>query len=503
MLARRPRVLLVTSPYHSGVVEAAGVWLPLSFVYVAGAARAAGAEVRIYDAMSLFTTHDDIARVIEEFRPDVVGTTAITATEPDARVICETAKRWNPEVRTVVGNVHATFCWEQILHDDPNVDFVVRGEGERTMADLVRAVKAGEGWDRIEGLAWRKDGRPFSGAPRALVPDLDVLEPAWDLVDWELYYYRPRPHGRLAIANSARGCSARCAFCSQQKFWARTWRGRDPLKFVEELELLRDRYGVRVTMLSDETPTSSRDRWERILDLLIERGTGMEILMETRVDDVLRDEDLLPRYAKAGVSHIYVGVESTSQSTLDLYQKDIKVNESKKAIDLINAHGIVSETSFVLGTPEETASSVRKTVELAKWYAPDMAFFLALTPWPYADITPQLDSRVATRDYRRYNLVEPVMKPDNMTMEELHSELHRATGHFFHDKFQNLDKLTPEKRDFMVKVLKLLIENSYLGHEMHRMASGTAMPESVRKMIAEIRSADITGGRPAAHRKAS
>ena len=503
MIDRRPRVLLVTSPYHSGVVEAAGVWLPLSFVYVAGAARAAGAEVRIYDAMSLFASHDDIAKEIASFRPDIVGTTAITATEPDARVICETAKRWNPEVKTVVGNVHATFCWEQILHDDPNVDFVVRGEGERTMADLVRAVKAGEGWDRIEGLAWRKDGRPFSGAPRALVPDLDVLEPAWDLVDWELYYYRPRPHGRLAIANSARGCSARCAFCSQQKFWARTWRGRDPLRFVEELELLRDRYGVRVTMLSDETPTSSRDRWERILDLLIERGTGMEILMETRVDDVLRDEDLLPRYAKAGVSHIYVGVESTSQSTLDLYQKDIKVSESKKAIDLINAHGIVSETSFVLGTPEETASSVRKTVELAKWYAPDMAFFLALTPWPYADITPQLDSRVATRDYRRYNLVEPVMKPDNMTMEELHSELHRATGHFFHDKFQNLDKLTPEKRDFMVKVLKLLIENSYLGHEMHRMASGTAMPESVRKMIAEIRSADITGGRPAAHRKAS
>ncbi len=495
MTNRRPRVLLVTSPYHSGVVEAAGVWLPLGFVYLAGAARRAGAEVRIHDAMSLFASQEDIAKVIEEFRPDLVGTTAITATEPDARVISETAKKWNPAVKTVMGNVHATFCWEEVLRD-PNVDFVVRGEGEATIAELVRALAAGdEAWERIAGLAWRRDGKPVSNAPRAFAPDLDALEPAWDLVDWPLYWYRPSPEGKLAIASSARGCGQRCSFCSQQKFWARTWRGRDPVKFVEELEMLRDRHGARVAMLSDETPTSSRVRWERILDLMIERRTGVEILMETRVDDILRDEEILPKYRAAGVSHVYVGVESVSQSTLDLYQKDIKVAESKKAIDLINAHGMVSETSFVLGTPEETAASIRKTVELAKWYAPDMAFFLALTPWPYADIAPQLDSRIATRDYRRYNLVEPVMKPDNMTMEELHQELHRATGHFFHDKFKNLGKLSPEKRSFMVRVLKLLIERSYLGDEMRRMAGHAQMPESVREMLAEIEAEDRRAGR--------
>ncbi len=503
MTTRRPRVLLVTSPYHSGVVEAAGVWLPLNFVYLAGAARAAGAEVRILDAMSLFASHEDIAKAIEEFRPDVVGTTAITATEPDCRVICETAKRWNPAVKTIVGNVHATFCWEQLLRDDPNVDFVGLGEGEGTVADLVAALAAGdEDYGKIPGLAWRKGGIPVANTPRPFLADLDTLAPAWDLVDWPLYWYRPSPEGRLAITSSARGCGQRCSFCSQQKFWARTWRGRDPLKFVLELEHLRDVHGVRVTMLSDETPTSNRLRWEQILDLLVERRSGLELLMETRVDDILRDEDILPKYRAAGVSHVYVGVESVSQSTLDLYQKDIKVNESKKAIDLINAHGMVSETSFVLGTPEETAASIRKTVELAKWYAPDMAFFLALTPWPYADISPQLDSRIATRDYRRYNLVEPVMKPDNMTLEELHGELHRATGHFFYDKFKNLGKLTPEKRSFMVRVLKLLIENSYLGREMRHMAGHAQMPESVKAMLAEIEAEDRKAGRaPAAQEK--
>ncbi len=497
MLGRKPRVLLVTSPYHAGVVEAAGTWMPLAMVYVAGEARAAGAEVEIYDAMSLFTTHDDISKKIAEFKPDIVGTSAITATEPDARVICANAKAWNPEVRTVVGNVHATYCWEEILRDDPSVDFVVRGEGERTIAELVQAVAAGEGYEKIAGLAYRKDGVPFSNPPRMLCFDLDRFQPAFDLVEWPIYWYRPSPQGKLAIVSSARGCAQRCSFCSQQKFWGRSWRGRDPLKFVTELEMLRDRHGVAVAMLSDETPTTDRVRWEKILDLLIERQSGLELLMETRVDDILRDEDILSKYAKAGISHVYLGVEATSQATLDLYKKDIKVAESKRAIDLINEYGMVSETSFVLGTPEETTASVRETVELAKWYAPDMAFFLALTPWPYADIGPEMESRLVTKDYRRYNLVEPVMKPDNMTLEELHGELHRATGHFFYDKFKNLSKLTPEKRRFMIKVLKLLIENSYLGAEMKKMAGHASMPDSVKEMLREI-GMDVPGSAAAA-----
>jgi anaerobic magnesium-protoporphyrin IX monomethyl ester cyclase len=503
-MTRRPRLLLVTPPYHSGVVEAAGVWLPLHYVYLAGHARRAGAEVRIYDAMSLFHSHEDIARELEAFRPDVVGVTAITAMEPDAREVCRTAKRLDPRTVTVMGNVHPTFCWDELLRDAPEVDLVVRGEGEDTLAEVVEAVAAGSpDWSRIRGLAWREDGRPRSNAARPFARDLDALVPAWDLVDWSRYFYRPRPEGRLAIVSSARGCSQRCSFCSQQKFWERTWRGRDPLAFVTELERLRDAYGVRVAMLSDETPTSSRARWEAVLDLLVSRRTGVELLMETRVDDILRDEDLLPRYREAGVSHVYVGVESTSQATLELYQKDIKVHQSKRAIELINAHGMVSETSFVLGTPEETVESIRETVELAKWYAPDMAFFLALTPWPYADIAPQLASRVQTRDWRRYNLVEPVLKPDRMSMQEMERELHRATGHFFHDKFRNLSKLPPEKRTFMVRVLKLLIENSYLGREMHAMAKGAQMPEEVRRMLAAIDADELLGPAPPAQRKVS
>ena len=484
-MSRRPKVLLVTPPYHSGVVESAGVWLPLHYVYLAGHARAAGAEVRIYDAMSLFHTHEQIARELEAWRPDIVGLTAITAMEPDAREVCRAAKRVDPRTVTVMGNVHPTFCWQELLEEEPAVDVIVRGEGEETLAELVRAVAAGDSFEGIRGLARREGGRPVANPPRPFVRDLDALVPAWDLIEWERYHYRPQPAGKLAIVSSSRGCGQACSFCSQQKFWERKWRARSPERFVEELEALRDRYGVRVAMLSDETPTVDQPRWERMLDLLVERQVGVELLLETRVDDILRDEALLPRYREAGVSHIYVGVESTDQATLDLYQKNVQVEQSRRAIELINAHGMVSETSFVLGTPGETPESIARTLELAKWYAPDMAFFLALTPWPYADLQPQLAPHVAVQDYRHYNLVEPVIKPEAMTLDEMRQALHQATGDFFHHKFKHLAELPAHKRTFMVRVLKLLVEHSYLGDQMRAMAAHREMPESVRRLFAE------------------
>ncbi len=486
-MSRPLRVLLVTPPYHCGVVESAGVWLPLHLVYLAGAARLAGAEVRILDAMSRFDTHEDIARAIEEDRPDVVGVTAITAMEPDAREVCAAAKRVDPGILTVLGNVHPTFCWKEILDADPAVDVVVRGEGEETFAELLRVRREGGDLASVAGLALRRDGAPIETPARPRALDLDSFDPAWDLVDWPRYLYRPHPDGRLAIVSSSRGCTYRCSFCSQQKFWERSWRARRPEAFVAEIELLRDRYGVRVAMLSDETPTVDPERWKRILDLLIERSVGVELLMETRAQDIVRDEALLPRYSAAGISHIYVGVESTNQATLDLYRKDSKVEESKRAIDLINGHGIVSETSFVLGGPAETPESIRTTVDLAKWYDPDMAFFLALTPWPYADMYDELRPHVSTRDYRKYNLVDPILKPLAMEVEDVRRALLRASGDFWRHRFEGLESMPAAKQDYLIRVLELLIEHSYLGKEMKCAMGGGGMPAHVKAVLDRVR----------------
>lgn len=481
-MAKIKKILLITPPYHSGVVESAGVWLNVGFVYIAGSLRVAGYDPIYYDAMSHWHNYDDIGKRIESERPDVVATTAFTAEIVDALKVLKLAKEINSNIITVIGNVHPTFCYEEMLKDDStSVDYIVRGEGEETMVDLMNVLSSGGDLSKVRGIAYRENGNIAATPARGFMKDLDALPLAWDLVDWPIYTYRTMENSRLAIVSSSRGCSQQCSFCSQQLFWQRKWRGRSAENFVGELEFLRDTYGVNVVMISDETPTLNRKRWDRILDLLIERNVGTKILMETRVDDILRDEDIMPKYKKANIDHIYVGVEATTQETLDIFKKDLKVEQSKKALDLINEYNIVSETSFVLGMPDDTKEKIRDTVELAKFYNPDLAFFLAIAPWPYSEIYPTLKPYIEVFDYSKYNLIEPVVKPKEMTIDEVRKELGLASRNFYMGKLKNLERLTPEKQEFMIKVIKLIATNSYLAEHMQG-----EMPEEVKKLIDKI-----------------
>ncbi len=473
------KILLITPPYHSGVVESAGVWLNVGFVYIAGSLRTAGYDPVYYDAMSHWHKLETIGKRIQAEKPDVVATTAFTAGIVDALKVLKLAKEINPHIVTVIGNVHPTFCYEEMFRDHAAyVDYIVRGEGEETLVDLLNTLNAGGDVSKVKSIVYMDNGNLAVTPSRGFIKDLDALPLAWDLVDWPIYTYRTMENSRLAIVSSSRGCSQQCSFCSQQLFWQRNWRGRSPENFVGELEFLRDTYGVNVVMISDETPTLERQRWERILDLLIERNVGTKILMETRVDDILRDEDIMWKYQKADIDHIYVGVEATNQEALDLFRKEIKVEQSKRALDLINEYNIVSETSFVLGMPDDTKEKIRNTVELAKYYNPDLAFFLAIAPWPYSEIYPMLKPYIEEWDYSKYNLVEPVVKPKEMTLDEVRKELGLASKNFYMNKLRNLEKLTPEKQEFMIKVTKIIANNSYLKEHMKG-----EIPEEMKKFF--------------------
>jgi anaerobic magnesium-protoporphyrin IX monomethyl ester cyclase len=489
-MSKIKRVALITPPYHSGVVESAGTWLNVGFVYIAGALRAAGYEVDYYDAMSLWHKWPDIQKRMEDFRPDVIATTAYTASIVDGIKLCGLAKKVNPRIITVVGNVHATFCYDEILqHDHKIVDYIVRGEGEETLPMLLHCLNAGDDPKKVHGVAFWRDGGVVVTPKAPYIQDLDSLPLAWDLVDWPIYSYRAKNNARLAIVSSSRGCQQKCSFCSQQLFWAQTWRARSPENFVGEIEMLYNKHGVKVAMLSDEIPTFDRDRWVRILDLMIERQVPVKLLMETRVDDIIRDADIMDKYREGGVEHIYVGVEAGTQETLDLFKKDTEVAQSKQAIDLINGADIVSETSFVLGMPDDTPESIAATIELAKHYNPDMGFFLAIAPWPYSELYPELEPYVATKDYRKYNLVEPVIKPKNMTLDELELELGKASQKFFMHKFQHLHELSSWKQEFMLSVLDLLIHHSYLAGQMKAAMKegGAQMPEEVKMLLRSVK----------------
>lgn len=475
------KLMLITPPYHAGVVEAAGSWPHLGLLYVAGHARAAGYHPVYYDAMTKNHDLEQIRRRIVQENPDYVGSTAYTSSIVDAMDVLRVAKEANPTVITIIGGIHANFMYRELLEEYPFLDFVVRGEGEETVVELLNTVETGGDLSEVKGIAYR-DGRTVTITPtRPFVENMDYLIPAWDLVEWEDYTFYVLPGSRLGLVNSSRGCIHECVFCSQQKFWFRSYRERSAESFVAELEHLRKTYGVNVVMLSDEYPTRNRERWEKILDLMLERDVKMYLLLETCVGDIIRDADIMWKYRKAGVLHIYVGVEATSQDTLDTFKKNISCQDSKEAIRIINEAGIITECSFVLGMPDETPEKIEETLELARHYDPDMAHFLMIAPWPYADIYQDLKDYITEHDFRNYNFVEPVVRPKNMTEKQVADAIVDCYKRYYMAKVREYPYIKDEfKREYMLRSVKVMMENSFL----QKFISGMGpIPDEVRDMM--------------------
>jgi anaerobic magnesium-protoporphyrin IX monomethyl ester cyclase len=462
---RLRNVLLVTPDYHCGMVESAGVWMPLGLASLAGSLRLRGFDPCIYDAMSRRHDLALIRATIARLQPDVVATTACTATLSAATDVLRAAKEALPFVTTVIGGVHPTHMATQVLRD-PAVDYVVRREGEATFPELLECLSAGDNPAKVAGVSFRQGQRVEHTADRPFATDLDALPVAWDLIDWPIYHYRTKPGSRLAIASWSRGCSQGCTFCSQRLLWRQTWRARDVDAIAAEARMLRERFGVDTLEVADEYPSRDRARWERILDRLIEEDLDLELLVETRADDIVRDADIMEKYRAAGILHMYVGVESVRQDRLDAMHKDLSVAAGRQAIALLNDAGIITETSFLLGFPEDTPATVEETVRLALDYGPDLAFFLAVTPWPYTPWYQEVRDRVEVFDYRDYNLINPIIRPDGMTRGELADLLSRAFMTFYAHKMGSLMAMSAFKRAYMRRVSKLLMEESYLAGEV-------------------------------------
>ncbi len=483
------KILFIVPPYNWFGVQSIGTWPPLQLAYLANVAETVGYEARIFDAMNQELTFDDVRAEIEAYKPDLVMafdympvTGAIaTATVPAALKALAIAKAFDENITTIIGGPHPTFLYEETLLDNPALDYIIRGEAEETIGELLAALPEGDVSD-IKGIAFMQEGEVVTTSMRPHIADLDAYKPAWHLLDWDIYHYNIEPWGRMASILTSRGCMMGCSFCSHRQFWRGDWRARTPENVIEEIRELVAVHSVEFVTMIDPYPTNDRERWEKLLDLLIEEDLPVDILMETRVEDIVRDEDILHKYRDAGVMHLYLGAEGSTDEMLSSLNKGTDVDTNKRALDLARQYGLTTEASFMIGGPEETWDSIEKTIEVAIRLNPDIAVFPVLTPMPFTPIAEEYKDRIRVMDYSKYDLSTPIIEPYAMTLEEVTLALGKCYMTFYANKMRQVITMPDSfQKRYMMSAFKEMMKGygkhfEYLGLKMPKMPKIPGMP---------------------------
>ena len=263
------RVLLVAPPWleiYGNFQKAAKIGCvspPLGLAYLGGAIIEAGDDCRVLDMESQQLSPGDLVEEIRKYSPDLIGITATSPVYKNAEYLAGVIKEHFPDAPLGVGGVHSTIVGRQILEECPYFDFQVVGEGEKTITEILAAIKQNHSFEGIHGTIFRKNGTIIENARRQLADDLDELpKPARHLLKPELYqHYLPRK-GLIQYASvfTSRGCPFQCVFCSQHTMYGRTVRFHSLQRVISELRDIVDNLGVQHVIIMDETMTLSKNK---------------------------------------------------------------------------------------------------------------------------------------------------------------------------------------------------------------------------------------------------
>ena len=322
----------------------------------------------------------EIQKEIISFQPDLVGLSVLTVKVPSALKIAALCRAVSPSITVVAGGEHATARPQDFLND-PNVDFVVRGEGETTLNELAAALQAGKSPLDIDGLSLLEAGRIRHNPDRALLENLDALPlPARHLL-LRRESYRPLDFGLIL---GSRGCSFNCSFCTVHNIWKRKTRFRSAALVVEEIKTVMAEYATRYFSFRDYSFSMDAGWVREFCDLVDRKTPGIEWECTTRPD--LIDDELLTAMKRAGCRIIRLGIESGSQRILDSVSKGTTVQKIEKAASLLHRHGMHWTGYFMFGLPSETEADVEQTLRLIDRIDPPFVTMARYTPLPGSEL---------------------------------------------------------------------------------------------------------------------
>jgi anaerobic magnesium-protoporphyrin IX monomethyl ester cyclase len=409
---------------------------PLGLGLIAAILEKAGYIVTLLDANALGLKPEDIPGMIAG--ADVIGLTAMTPTISTALKIANLIKQANPTVKIIMGGAHATMLPRETMASSPDIDIIVRGEGDESIIEVMKALEENRPLESIPGISFRADGIVLQTADRLNNVDMDSLPyPAYHLLPWKRYRPHP-PHGMsmpFAAMVTSRGCPYRCAYCSKPVFGSK-FRAQSPARVVDELAYLKDRFGVKEVAFYDDSFTVDKKRVHAIADRIISSGLKINWTCETRVN--LVDKELLHHMQMAGCYAVAYGIESASPATIKTLQKDTTIEQVETAVQASREAGLLVVGYFMLGSPGDTPEIIQQTIDFAKKLKVDFAQFSVTTPFPGTelyDIYMQNRKESISWDNFVYagtdNPTTPVFESDKLTRDDLIKWLTRAYREFY------------------------------------------------------------------------
>ncbi len=406
---------LLVNPYYS-IDETPSP--PLGLSLLAAVLENHGVEVKIVDFVVFPYSKEFLAKEIESFSPDIVGLTAVTMTFDNGIDIVKKTKEIDSSILTVMGGPHVSFRAPQTLNEYPELDFIVKGEGEEIILDLINRISAKESLDSIEGVYFRKNSEIIFNDKESYSIDIDALPvPARKYI----------PLGRYRALNmpvsmtTSRGCPFPCIFCVGRKMVGAKVRYRDPVKVADEFEYLASLNFNQIN-IADDLFTANKKHCIAVCDEIIKRKIKMTWSSFARVDTV--SLEVLKKMKEAGCGSVSFGVETANVEILKTIRKGITLDQVYKAIEMCNEAEITPHASFILGLPGETPETLEETTlfgEKIKKSGCSYGFHL-LAPFPgtaIRDNHEQYGLKVLTSNWSKYHANRAIVETDTVDKDML------------------------------------------------------------------------------------
>ncbi|MBN2159993.1 MAG: radical SAM protein [Spirochaetes bacterium] len=460
----KKRVLLINPPYP--LEESPSP--PFGLMSLAAYLIQNGADVLIEDYIVNPYSRGRIKRIIGDFKPDMIGATAVTMNVKGALAILGECREESPGSLIVMGGPHVSFDAQEILAENLFLDAIVRGEGEMTTVELLGNLENREAFSRIRGLSYRDGAEIAHNEKRDFIQDINVLPyPARHLVQLSKYKALGFPLNMI----TSRGCPYECIFCVGSKMVGRRVRYYDIQRVADEFEML-SKQGFRQINIVDDLFTSNKRRCIQICEEIMRRGIRHDWTAFARVDTVNRE--LLEVMKAAGCTMLCFGIESGVQEILDRIKKKITLEKIEKAIRLCSEVGVVPMASYIMGLPGETPETVRQTMEFARAQCRSYGFHI-LAPFPGTEVREKAADygmRILTSDWDKYDANRSVCESIHLP----HQDVDRIVGEFNEginrmilcelEKHEHGETLTPVNQEMVNNIISIDFNNRLIREEL-------------------------------------